>query len=101
MQSREDIKAKSVTLAVYLIDEGPKLVHAGRPLPNLGANPVKKQSIADATILCLGAILEALPPKTQVSAARLARKSLEAGLASDEQSERIVRGVFLLDENMA
>jgi hypothetical protein len=57
---------------------------------------VKKQSIADATILCLGAILEALPPKTQVSAARLARESLEAGLASDEQSERIVRGVFLL-----
>ncbi len=62
---------------------------------------MKAKSIADATILSLGAILESLPPKAQQSATRLARESLAAGLADDPQAERIVRGIFLLDENPA
>jgi hypothetical protein len=59
---------------------------------------IKSKSITDATILSLGVILESLPQRARQSAARLARESLEAGLAHDPQAERIVRGIFLLDE---
>jgi hypothetical protein len=60
---------------------------------------IKSKSITDAAILSLGVILESLPQGAQQSAARLARESLEAGLANDPQAERIVRGIFLLDEH--
>ena len=59
---------------------------------------MKVQSIADATILSIGAIIEALPKKIQKGAAALAREFLTARLARDPEAERIVRGIFLLDE---
>lgn len=59
---------------------------------------MKAKSIADATILSLGAILEALPPKAQKTAADLAREYLNRGYADDPQTQRMVRGIFLLDE---
>jgi hypothetical protein len=62
---------------------------------------MKVQSIADATILSLGAILEALPKRVQNGAAARAREFLGAGLLDDAQAERIVRGIFLLNENLA
>jgi len=60
---------------------------------------MKVQSIADATILSLGAIIEALPKKVQKGAAALAREFLSAGLADDSHAERLVRGIFLLDQD--
>jgi hypothetical protein len=62
---------------------------------------MKVQSIADATILSLGAIIEALPRRVQKCAAALAREFLSARLADDPHAERIVRGIFLLDEDPA
>jgi hypothetical protein len=62
---------------------------------------MKVQSIADATILSLGAILEALPKKVQNSAAARVREFLSAGLVDDAHAELIVRGIFLLNENPA
>ena len=59
---------------------------------------MKAKSIADATILSLGAILEALPPKAQQTAQHLAREYLDRGYTDDAQTERMVRGIFLLDE---
>jgi hypothetical protein len=57
---------------------------------------MRDKRLANATIISLGAILEALPPKVEKVAAERAREFLEAGLADDPETERLVRGIFLL-----
>ena len=62
---------------------------------------MKKQTLHDALIMSLGAVIEGLPAKAQKRAARVAQQSLDAGLVSDPQTEQIIARIFLLDEPAA
>jgi hypothetical protein len=65
------------------------------------AKKFKPTALSDALVLGLGAIFESMPRSAREEAATLVRHSIRAGLADDPQAERLLRGIFLLDRELA
>jgi hypothetical protein len=54
------------------------------------------RSITEAAILAFSAILEAMPDKQRVTAAKYARAFIDSGLIDGEETRRLVEGIFRL-----